>query len=203
MRVKPCQVASLIQAMPNYSPIVKARAPPYITGCRSYCFVLPASQPDVKNAISLGTALLLVWLLWSGHPTVFLISLGLLSIAFTIGTVHAMGILDEESVPVWLGFRPFTRYLPWLTKEIICSNIDVARRIVDPQLPISPSMIFVKSDQETAVGRVIMANSITLTPGTISVELQPGRIQVHALTHEGAAEDLSGEMNRRVTELER
>ncbi|MDG2380198.1 MAG: Na+/H+ antiporter subunit E [Pirellulaceae bacterium] len=162
----------------------------------------PASQTDVKNALSLGTALLLVWLLWSGHPTVFLISLGLLSIAFTLWTVHCMGILDEESVPVWLGLKPFTRYLPWLTKEIVSSNLDVARRIADPKLPISPSMIYVKSDQKTAVGRVIMANSITLTPGTISVELQDGFIQVHALSHEGAAEDLSGEMNRRVTELE-
>jgi len=113
-----------------------------------------------------------------------------------------MGILDEESVPINLGIRPFTRYLPWLAQQVVLSNIDVAQRIVDPKLPIDPAIVYVKTDAKTAIGKVIMANSITLTPGTVSVEIEDNRIQVHALNHEGAAEGLSGEMNRRVSELE-
>lgn len=156
----------------------------------------------MKHVISLGIALFVVWLIWSGHPTVFLISLGILSTALTIRIVWLMGILDDESVPIKLGIRPFTRYLPWLVTQVVKSNVDVARRIIDPKLPIDPAMVYVKSDQKTAIGRVILANSITLTPGTVSVEIQEGRVHVHAIDQKGAAEELSGEMNRRVTELE-
>ena len=156
----------------------------------------------VKYAVTLGIALIIVWLIWSGHTEPWLLGLGILSTVFVVCIVHAMRILDSESVPTWLGWRRLAAYLIWLAKEVVKSNVDVARRIVAPSLPISPKMIRVTASQQTELGRVILANSITLTPGTVSVELQKDCVQVHALSHEGAEEDLSGGMNLRVAKLE-
>jgi len=78
------------------------------------------------------------------------------------------------------------------------SNIDVARRILSPGVPISPKLIEVPASQRTDLGKVIYANSITLTPGTISIRIRDGMILVHALSEEAADELLQGEMDRRV-----
>jgi multicomponent Na+:H+ antiporter subunit E len=93
-------------------------------------------------------------------------------------------------------------YIPWLILEVVKSNIDVARRILDPRLPISPRVIEVQASQRRDIGRVIYANSITLTPGTVSIDTDGDRITVHALTEEAAAGLLTGEMDRRVTRFE-
>ena len=69
-------------------------------------------------------------------------------------------------------------------------------------MPLQRTMITVTATQRTELGRVILANSITLTPGTVSVDMQGDKISVHALHFEGAEEDLSGEMDRRVCRLE-
>ncbi len=156
----------------------------------------------VKYAVTLGIALIVVWLVWSGQTQLWFLALGVFSSTLVVAIIHAMRILDSETVPSWLGWPRMIVYLIWLSREVIASNIDVARRVLAPSLPISPKMIRVTASQRTELGRVILANSITLTPGTVSVELQEDHVQVHALSHEGAEEDLSGGMNRRVAKLE-
>ena len=95
------------------------------------------------------------------------------------------------------------RYGPWLVIQIIRSNLDVAKRIVNPKLPIHPTVIHVDATDHTEVGRVTYANSITLTPGTISLDVSEDAIEVHALTEEAANDLMSGEMGRRVQRTER
>jgi multicomponent Na+:H+ antiporter subunit E len=82
------------------------------------------------------------------------------------------------------------------------ANIDVARRVLSPSLPISPKLFTTPASQKTDLGQAIYANSITLTPGTVSVDLDPGEITVHAISREGADDVSGGEMDRRVTEVE-
>ena len=82
------------------------------------------------------------------------------------------------------------------------SNVAVAKIIVDPKLPISPCVIKVKASQADELGHVVYANSITLTPGTVSINMSDHEIEVHALTNEFAEEVESGEMDRRVTATE-
>jgi multicomponent Na+:H+ antiporter subunit E len=113
-----------------------------------------------------------------------------------------MSIVDEEGAPFQLGLRPFTRYAPWLIKEIVVSNIEVMKIVLAPKLNLQRNMIEVSANPKTELGRVILANSITLTPGTVSVSVDDDRILVHALSFEGAEEDLSGDMDRRVRNLE-
>lgn len=157
----------------------------------------------MKYSLTLFLALAATWMLWSGHfQNAFLITLGGLSCVFSIWLSSRMHIVDDEGAPVQLGVKPFTSYAPWLAKEIVEANLEVSKIVLDPKLPMHRSMIDVKSQQKTELGRVILANSITLTPGTVSVDMQDEKIRVHAISFEGAEEDLSGEMGRRVCDLE-
>ena len=145
----------------------------------------------------------MTWLVWSGHfANPFLLVLGGLSCLFSLYISQRMRIVDEEGAPVQLGIRPFTTYAPWLTKEIILSNIAVAKIILSPKMPLQRCLVNVTANQKTALGKVILANSITLTPGTVSVGMDENQIAVHALSSDGAEEDISGEIDRRVCRLE-
>ena len=157
----------------------------------------------MKYPLVLGMILFGIWLLWSGHYTPLPISLGVVSCLLVVLLSCRMNIVDEEGVPIEMGLRPFIFYAPWLFKEIVMANIDVAWRILDPRLPILPTLIRVTASQKGDLGRVIYANSITLTPGTVSIDMEGDQITVHALSYEGAVEDMSGEMDRRVSNLER
>jgi multicomponent Na+:H+ antiporter subunit E len=142
-----------------------------------------------------------VWFLWSGHREPWLLTLGAGSVVLVVLLSWRLGIVDEESVPLYLAFG-LVGYVPWLIKEIARANVDVARRILDPGLPIRPDIVRVDSGPQTELGRVILANSITLTPGTVSVDLRGESIWVHVLTFSGDPDDVAGAIDRRVTQLE-
>ena len=153
------------------------------------------------HAISLSAVLFGTWLLLSGYFTPLLISFGVLSLAIVVGIAWRMDVIDHESHPIHLTWR-LPAYWIWLLIEIIKANFDVAKTILGIGESASPNVVTVKPSQRTELGQVIYANSITLTPGTISIELENGEITVHALT-QGSANDLStGVMDRRVTRLE-
>lgn len=156
----------------------------------------------MKHLVTLAVSLAAVWLIWSGHSEPFLLFLGLISVAASVWIAHSMGIADEEGAPTGLSLRPLL-YAVWLGKEIVIANIEVTKLILDRRLPIHPQVFCVAATQKTALGRVVFANSITLTPGTVSIDLVGDRVWVHALSYAGAEEDLSGDMSRRVCALER
>ncbi len=142
------------------------------------------------------------WLLLSGHYTGFLMTAGILCALGVVLFARRMDVVDQEGHPVHLAPRALLVYWPWLVKEIIKSALQVSAIILHPRLPISPTLLRVRATQKTDVGRTTFANSITLTPGTISVEVGEDEILVHALTR-GSAEGLAdGEMDRRVTRFE-
>ncbi len=155
----------------------------------------------MKYICSLGVVLMGTWLLWSGHFEPLLISLGVLSVALVVALTHRMDVIDHEGAPVDVSFRLFS-YLPWLAWQVIIANLQVVRVILSPSLPINPRMIDVRATQKRELGHVIYANSITMTPGTVSVEVGGNTISVHALTDEAAEGLETGEMDRRVTRLE-
>jgi multicomponent Na+:H+ antiporter subunit E len=145
--------------------------------------------------------LFLTWLVWSGHYTALLLALGGISCLLVVALCRRMAIIDPEGHPNHLLLGALS-YTPWILWQIIKANLDVAWRIVQPKMPISPRIIRIKSSQKTHLGQVIYANSITLTPGTVAVEVEEGEITVHALTREAAEELLAGTMDRRVTRFE-
>ena len=143
------------------------------------------------------------WLLLSGFFTAFLMAAGAVSSLAVVLFARRMDVADHEGHPVHLAPRALLIYWPWLITEIVKSAWTVALIILHPRLPISPTLVRVRATQKTDVGRTVFANSITLTPGTISVEVGRDEFLVHALTGAAASELAEGEMDRRVTEFER
>lgn len=150
---------------------------------------------------SLAGVLFGLWLLLSGHFEPLLLGFGIMSCLLVVAIAHRMDVIDHEGHPIHIGHRALL-YWPWLLVEIAKSNVEVARLILHPKMPVSPAMVQVTASQKTDLGQVIYANSITLTPGTVSVELENGKILVHALTAAGAAALAAGEMDRRITAME-
>ena len=153
------------------------------------------------HLVSAFASLYLFWLLLSGYFTPFLMTAGAGSALAVVWFSRRMRVLDPEGLPVEQ-FPSSVPYWGWLLVEIVKSAWDVSRIIVDPRLPISPTMVRFKPSQKTAVGLVTHANSITLTPGTITVEADADTFVVHALTRAGAAGVLSGDMDGRVRAVE-
>ena len=147
----------------------------------------------MKHIISLGILLFGLWLGLSGHMEPLLLSLGLASTALTLYLAHRMDVVDHESHPIHLTSR-LLRFTAYLIREIVVANWDVLKRIVTPGKSISPRMFEVPLPQRTNLGRVIYANAITLTPGTVSVRLNKDTITVHALAKETAEELATGKM---------
>ena len=147
---------------------------------------------------------LALWLLLSGHYVIhhtLIFAMGVLSCGFVVYLAGRLDIVDEEGIQISLA-RHLVVYIPWLLWAIIKANIDVAKRILNPKLPIAPRIVRVSGTQKTDLCRVIFANSITLTPGTVSLDLDEEDIVVHALTEEAADDVQSGDMDHRVTTLE-
>lgn len=146
-------------------------------------------------------ALFAFWLLLSGYYTGFLVMAGFGSAAVVLVAARRMEVVDREGMPVDI-LRAVLIYWPWLFWEIVKSAWTVSRIILDPRLPISPTMVRFRPLQRTAVGLVTHANSITLTPGTITIECTADEFLVHGLTRASAEGAVDSEMDRRVRKLE-
>jgi multicomponent Na+:H+ antiporter subunit E len=153
------------------------------------------------RALGLGAVLYGFWLVLSGHYTPLLLGLGAISVALVVYLAARMDVVDEEGIPFQLGGR-FWLYVPWLMKEIFVSNVRVAKIILSPSLPISPVLVRYVSSQKTDLGKAIYANSITLTPGTITTRVEGQELEVHSLTWMDVDGREQDEMDRRVTWVE-
>jgi multicomponent Na+:H+ antiporter subunit E len=131
-----------------------------------------------------------------------MLSLGAISIFLVLFLARKMDVVDHESTPLNLSLR-FPLYCVWLTKEVILANISVVKHILLGNETISPTLTTIKASQRTDLGKVIYANSITLTPGTVAVDLIGGDVLVHALLQESIDDLKAGDMDRRVSRLEK
>ena len=138
----------------------------------------------MRFALILGITLVGYWLTLSGFlDNPLLLVFGALSITVTLILVSRMKIMDGETVP-YLSIPQTLMYFVWLFKEIVKANVQVVRAVLSPSLEVSPTLVKIPSDRATDIGKVMFANSITLTPGTVSVDMQEDHILVHALLSE-------------------
>jgi len=150
----------------------------------------------------LSTSLLfLIWLLLSGFLKTNLLVLGLLSSGLVSLLAIKLGLLSEHSQRLRINLR-LPRYLPFLLKEIWLSNLHVAGLILNPKLPIQPQTLRYQAQQKTESGLAVHGNSITLTPGTISVDIKDKEILVHALSDTTAEGVRAGSIDQQVCKLE-
>lgn len=158
--------------------------------------------PTLARTVSLSLLLAATWLVWSGLYKPLLLALGAFSCAITIMLIRRMRFFDEETYPLHFSWR-LVRFWLWLGKEIWSSSIEVARVVLHPKLPISPRTITIESPSRHNFDQVMLGNSITLTPGTLTLDVYDGQLKVHTLTDEGAKALLSGEMASKITTLRR
>jgi multicomponent Na+:H+ antiporter subunit E len=151
--------------------------------------------------LSLAIFLFGFWLVLSGHYTPFLVTAGLVCSLLCVLAAIRMRTADNEGHPIELLGGAMT-YFPWLIVEITKSAWAVTKIILHPRLPISPTMTVVSASQRTRVGVAAYANSITLTPGTITVGVEGNKLTVHALETDGALALEAGGMDRRVSRFE-
>ena len=163
--------------------------------------VLQRGEARLSSVLLLLLILAISWLLWSGLYKPLVMGLGAFSCVLSAYLAHRMGFFRHQALIRLLPSLP--GYWLWLLREIIISSLDVAILILKPSLSISPTMVLLKSEAQTDVGQVILGNSITLSPGTVTLDVHEGQLLVHCLTRESARELQNGEANRRAAALER
>ncbi|WP_066961458.1 Na+/H+ antiporter subunit E [Microbulbifer sp. Q7] len=162
----------------------------------------------MRYTLCLFAVLAFIWLANSGHYTPLLLAFGLISILFVIAIARRMKVVDGESLPLEL-WSTLPRYYLWLLRKIIASNLEVARCVwggllrgkINAPDTISPCSERIPTTLKTDLGKVLYANSITLTPGTVAIDVSGGSILVHALTRAGLDEVKQGEMEQRIRKL--
>lgn len=140
------------------------------------------------------------WLLWSGFFKPLLLGLGAFSCLLVVYLSNRMHLFDKDVYALRLSLSVF-RFWAWLAGEIVRSSLEVSRAVLSPSLPISPTLVEIESGSSDPVDLAILGNSIILTPGTLTLNIEGRRLIVHALTRQGAEALVAGEMNRRVSAL--
>lgn len=153
------------------------------------------------HAASLTVGLTLLWVLLSGQFGGWFLALGVISIACSVLIAVRMDVIDHEGAPIHISGGA-VRYWLWLLWEIAKADWDVAKYVFRPLSSLSPTLFTVPTSQKSELGQAIYANSITLTPGTVTVDIRPGEVVVHAITIGAASGVQEGEMDRRARELE-
>lgn len=152
-----------------------------------------------QQLVALFLILLAAWLLWSGLYKPLLIGLGIFSCLVSLWLGKRMGFF-RHVMPLHALLR-----LPalwwWILKEVVKSSIEVTRVVLSPSLPIQPTLVEISTGERTDSGKVILGNSITLSPGTATIDVHEDRLLVHCLTAKSAQSVRSGEAERRVARL--
>lgn len=152
----------------------------------------------------IGTAILMMvlWLLMSGIYKPLIIGFGVMSVALTLWVTRRMDAVDDDSVGLKLRIFKAITYFGWLMVEIVKANWAVIKIVLSPKMPINQNLFHIKYSQKSDLGQVIFANSITLTPGTITVETEPGKFLIHALSYSDDDLDALADMDAHVSATE-
>lgn len=146
--------------------------------------------------------LYLHWILWSGKFDAFHLSLGIISCALVTFISHDLYFKRKNvSSKIILEAFRFIKYIPWLLYQIVLSNIHVASLVLNPRMPINPKIIRYKTRLKKDISLATFANSITLTPGTITADIFEGEYYVHVLSNKVADSFISGKMEEMVAQI--
>jgi multicomponent Na+:H+ antiporter subunit E len=142
------------------------------------------------------------WILLSGEFTFILITSGVVASLITAYLSHDIFVgkadLKTETGRVF----KFIVYIPWLLWEIILANVEIAYLVLSPKPLIDPQLVHFKNDLKTDLGIVTLAHSITLTPGTVTIDANREEFVIHAIWQKSADGIIGGEMQRKVKKIE-
>lgn len=155
----------------------------------------------MRTVLSILT-LFALWLLMSGIYKPLVVGLGFASAVVAVLVVRRMDALDGHRLSLALNPFKFVGYLVWLMKEIAVSNIAVTKLILSPDMPLRQHLFRVPNTQVSELGATVYANSITLTPGTITVEIDEDAFWVHAASFDDGDHAALADMDARVSATE-
>jgi len=150
----------------------------------------------LRSSFVLALALIATWLTLSGYFKPMLLILGAISIVLVLAMSARMKVTDSETAP-YLTIPQTLVYFVWLFVEIIKANVQVVKAVLKPDMEVSPTLTKISLTQKQDISKVMFANSITLTPGTVSVLMEEDHILVHALLNEMSAPEDFKEMGER------
>jgi len=153
------------------------------------------------RGLLLALGLFALWLLLSGVYKPLWIALGAGSAIAITFLLARMDVLDAEAVPIQMHFRT-PRYWAWLQGEVVKTNLAVTKILLSRRMEIAPQIIRVTPAEKTDIGRVTFANSITLTPGTVTIDADGDAFIVHALDSAFAEPGGLADMNARARAIE-
>lgn len=164
---------------------------------------LPERQRSLRSLAIQGTALMGFWLLFSGRYDAFHVVAGVLSVIVVLGLNRRLTgtRLFPADVHRDLGAVRLIRYVLWLVLQIVTAAIQVARLVLSRRPALDPSLVEFHAEMPNASAQTVVANSITLTPGTVTVEMDRGVFLVHALTDRARSSLLTGSIPTRVARL--
>ena len=142
------------------------------------------------------------WIFLSGEFSFILLLSGIISSLLVSYISHDLLIGNGDMKLGFIRTIRFIKFLPWLLWQIVLANIDLALRTLHPKMPINPMLINFKNNLKTDLGMVILANSITLTPGTVTIDVNENDFFIHVISEKAAQSLISGEMQARVKKIE-
>ena len=152
----------------------------------------------MKKAFSTFFWLLLFWVILSGQVVVLYLLSGIVCAFLALRLIRKLSISNGNNA----GFSlKSLLYFAWLAKEIAVSALKVSIKIWTPQLKLAHDMRYIGTKIKTRAGRVLYASSITLTPGTITIDLKNDSLLVHALDKEDLKDLERGKMEGRIKEI--
>lgn len=165
----------------------------------------PVKKAFIKGSLLQFLVLFCLWLLLSGHYDLFHVSMGLLSALFVtlvhVRINHFLYYQKEIAKENSLRYSRLVFYVPWLIWQIVIASLQVAYVVLHPKTPINPSLVRFKTRLPNIASKVILGNSITLTPGTLTIRIQDDEFLVHALTDAASTSILDGTLPTEVAKL--
>jgi multicomponent Na+:H+ antiporter subunit E len=149
----------------------------------------------VRYVPGLTAALAAFWFALSGETAPLFVALGVASVLASLWLAGRLRILDRDASP-YHRIVQHLLYLSWLLVEIVKANAVVILKVLGPRHGIDPAIVRVRSTARTNLGRALFANSITLTPGTVTADVDGDQLVVHALVRERAPPHSFAQMDR-------
>ncbi|MBN2539592.1 MAG: Na+/H+ antiporter subunit E [Deltaproteobacteria bacterium] len=159
------------------------------------------TKSGFQNFVATFVMLMVFWALLSGKFDTFHLSLGVICSLIVAYLSHDLLFANVRVGDGRLIAQRFLRYIPWLMREIVTANFHVAYLALSPKMPIDPQIITFRTKLESDISWVTLANSITLTPGTITIDIEDREFMIHALDRKVADDLDTGEMEDRVAHI--
>lgn len=151
-----------------------------------------------KSIFNVFAVLFVFWLVLSGLFDYFHIALGVISCLLVAYLSSDLGHIDLGRVNRWQVLTRFAGYIPWLLYQVVLSNIHIAKIVLSPRIQLNPEVVVYPTFLKGDLSRTLFANSITLTPGTVTIDIDEENLYVHAINEKVKKDLLTGQMEKKV-----